>query len=1054
MKGRIIVFISVCFWFLVPPNNVLGGPTGKIAGRITDAESGQSLPGVNVVVVNTDLGAAANADGYYSIINVPPGEYTIKATMIGYADYVVQEVFVEIGLTTTIDMEMQAQALAGEEVQVVAERPVVQRDASQSRLSISSNEITNMPVQDVERIVGLQAGIQGMSVRGGATNETKFMVDGMALTDERSNTPYTGISLSAVKEIKIETGGFNAEYGDLRSGLVNVVTKEGGKSSYNGEFTYRYSPPAAKNFGPSVYDPYSYYTRPYLDPAVCWTGTENGNWDYYTQQQYPTFSDGWIRVSENTLTDKDTTNDLTAAAAKRLYEWRHRRKGDITAPDYNIDFGFGGPVPFINAPLGDLRFYFSHREEQTMFVFPLSRPGYKDNFTQLKLTSNITNAIKLIGTIQYGEIFSVTTTNEIPTGNIVSSATTPAHMIGGASPASILYEPGYFNPTDIYRSMVGFELSHMINDKTFYEVSFQRMGNIYNTDTIRHRDLEKKHWIIQPKVVNGDTLPNTGYAVDEAPYGYYGYPSESIGDQMWTGAWMGLSHDQSENVTYTLKGDFTSQINPNNQVKTGFSFIYNDYDIDAWTFNPNWSTWSRYLKYERYPYRIAGYFQDKLEVSDFIMNAGVRVDYSNPNGKWYDLSNYDEFYKEQEGSLLEEEAPMQPLDPELVWSPRLGISHPITVSSKLYFNYGHFRQLPQSQYLYQIVRPVSGQITQIGNPSLDMPKTVAYEIGYDQGLFNRYLLKVAAFYKDITQQPAYTSYRNIDGSVNYSKAVANNYEDIRGLEFTLKKRAGAWVQGFVNYTYMVNTNGYFGIREHYQDPIEQMQYLERNPYQERPAPRPYARTNILFFSPDDYGPSIADFKPLAGWNMNVIGNWSAGDYDTYNPQNKPGVKDNVQWKDFYNLDIRLSRTLDFSKIDLELFVDISNLLNTKYLSSAGFSDNRDYLSYMESLHFGWEKGIEHGNDRVGEYRDWNTAYRPLEQTTDISAIGEPKQRTIYYETNNDRYMEYTGNGSWELVNKSAVQKVLDEKAYIDMPNIHALTFLNPRKVTVGVRLNF
>ncbi len=150
------------------------------------------------------------------------------------------------------------------------------------------------------------------------------------------------------------------------------MTKEGSRSSYNGTFNVRYRPPAPKHFGISLYDPNSYFNRPYTDPAVCWTGTQNGAWDLNTQKQYPYFQ-GWNAVSQQTLTDKDPTNDLTPAGAQRVWEFERRRQGDITKPDYNIDLGFGGPVPLVGDYLGNLRFYVSQVNEQTMFVYPLSR---------------------------------------------------------------------------------------------------------------------------------------------------------------------------------------------------------------------------------------------------------------------------------------------------------------------------------------------------------------------------------------------------------------------------------------------------------------------------------------------------------------------------------------------------------------------------------------------------------------------------------------------------------------------------------------------------------
>ncbi|UCE04726.1 MAG: TonB-dependent receptor, partial [bacterium] len=320
----LIVFI-LCFTVMI-----YAGTTGKITGIVSDAESGQPLPSVNVMIEGTNFGAATSLSGNYVILNVPPGAYTLKFTMIGYAEYRVQNVRVIIDLTTNIDARLKMEVLMGEEVVVVAERPLVIKDVSNSQMNIESEKIERIPVQTVKEVLTLQAGIEwgseGILVRGGGANQTVFMLDGLSLNDERSNIPYAAISLSSVKEIQVQTGGFNAEYGNVRSGLVNIVTKTGDRSQYNASLTVRYSPSANKHFGNSIYDPYSYFNRPFLDPAVCWTGTNNGAWDDYTQRQYPHF-EGWNAVSYATLQDKDPLNDLTPAGAKRVYEWQHRRQG-------------------------------------------------------------------------------------------------------------------------------------------------------------------------------------------------------------------------------------------------------------------------------------------------------------------------------------------------------------------------------------------------------------------------------------------------------------------------------------------------------------------------------------------------------------------------------------------------------------------------------------------------------------------------------------------------------------------------------------------------------
>ena len=153
--------------------------------------------------------------------------------------------------------------------------------------------------------------------------------------------------------------------------------------------------------------------------------------------------------------------------------------------------------------------------------------------------------------------------------------------------------------------------------------------------------------------------------------------------------------------------------------------------------------------------------------------------------------------------------------------------------------------------------------------------------------------------------------------------------------------------------------------------------------------------------------------------------WKTGIYETFNPQNLPGVVDDVQWADRYNVDLRISKRVKISSFDVDLYLDISNLLDFKYMDEAGFADQYDRLDYLESLNFSWETDEENGDDRVGDYRPVGVAYDPLELNPD---------------------------------NDSGIKARNDErkkdKSYIDMPNITSLTFLNPRRYTFGIRISF
>lgn len=992
---------------------VLFSQSGKIEGTVIDAETGIELPGVNVVIEGTFLGAATDGDGHFSILNVPPGYHTVIATMIGYDNVRVVDVRVNINQTTSLSIQMREMALELEEVIIVAERPIVQRDVSASVIAIEAESVENMPVQSIDQVLSLHAGIQmgseGIIIRGGSPRETTFLLDGLSLNDERSNVPYTAVSLSSLQEVQIQTGGFNAEYGNVRSGVINVVTREGSIERYSARAIVHYNPPSPKNFGPSIYAPDSYFNRPFTDPAVMWTGTQNGGWDEYTRRKYPTF-EGWNSVSQRTIEDGNPETDLTPEQAYRLWQWHRRRDGSIQKPDYVVDVGFGGPVPFLASNLGDLRFFATYFEEKDMFVFPLSRDSYSDKFGQIRLTSNITTSMKLSITGLYGEIKSVSPFNWIttPTGRVLRSQ---SEIAGLAANPSVIYMPGYYSPSSIYRNVVGIRLTNAISPQTFYEIQLQYNSNRYNTFKTADRDTTRRHEIFP------------GYFVDESPFGYMGYSQSSI-DGMSMGGWMNLGRDKSVNTTTAFNFDITSQVTQNHQFKGGVLFAYNDFRIRSFSESPSMDTWTRSMVYNVFPYRIAGFVQDKMEYGGFIANIGVRVEYSDPNLQWYDFDVYDRFLAPGFGNRIEEEVPRERIDPVWSISPRLGISHPITENSKLYFNYGHFRSEPTSSLRFRLQRENNGLVNYLGNPALNLERTIAYELGYEQNLFDMFLLRLAAYYKDISDQPGWVYYENFDGSVQYNVPENNNYADIRGFEVTLDKRAGKWITGFINYTYDVRTSGFFGLRQYYQDPTKQRNYLRLNPYQSRPRPQPYARANINIRTPDNFGPEFMGEHIFGGWLISMLANWRAGAYATYNPFSIPGVVDNVRWKDFYNVDLRIARDFRLVNTGLQLFIDITNAFNVKHLNMAGFSDQYNWEDYLSSLRFSWRDGVFQGNDRIGDVRSWDVPYDPL--------VPNPENNP-------------------EIAREN--QRRIDSKSYIDNPNIKAFTFLNPRQITFGIRVS-
>ena len=1059
MKFKIIGFL------LVAAGILSGATAGKISGRILDAERNQPLAGANILVEGTSMGSFSDSEGYFVILNVPPGSYRVRFSMIGYGTKVYEDLMVAIDLTTTLDVFLSAQAIEMQEVVAIAERPVIQKDIAASQMDISSEVIESLPVANVTQVVGLQAGIEGMTIRGSAAYQTAFMVDGLSFNDERSNTPYTSLSLSSIKEVKIQTGGFNAEYDNVRAGVVNVVTKEGDRDKYGGAFTMRYNPPASKHFGPSVYDPMGYHSRSYNDDAVAWLGTYsetytdmNGNgrwdegepfedrnmdghyfqspWDMYMQASYPKWK-GFNQLSAELNTDNNPDNDMTAAALQRLYQYQHRRQGDIRIPDYTVDVGFGGPVPG-GKKLGNLRFFLSHRNEQTAYIVPLSRDSYNDNNTTLKLTSDISQKTKLTISGMYGEVKTVSqaTWTTLPTGD--NNFYSTYSVANAASTNYVVYVPGVYNPTTIYRNNLGIKWSHQLSGQSFYEITASRLSSYYHTDRIAPRDTSK----------NYELFP--GYFVDEFPYGYW--PSGAGTVVGMRTDWMGFAKDRSRNSTSTLKADYTNQVNRFHQLKTGVAVILTEYKIDSWNEHSN-PFWTYYNEWYQNPFRLGLYIQDKIEFEGLIINAGIRFDYSDANAQWFVTENFDPLFKANVGFNIEELAAKSQAKGIYKLSPRLAISHPISETAKIYFNYGHFNALPQSQYRFTIDRLGTGAINRLGNPELEYSTTVAYELGYERNLFNTYLFKMAGYYKDISNQPSWTRYTNTDASVAYYRASSDSYADIRGLELTLTKNRGLWFTGFINYTYHIATSGYFGIGRIFEDPSEQRQYLRENPYQSRPRPQPFARMSLDFHTPGDFSMIGLPALITGNWNVNFLANWKAGAYDTYNVTNEIGVVDNVRWVDYYNADLRFSKSLNVGKTDLIFFLDIANVFNIKRLSYTGIADTYDRLDYLASLRFDWEEGAQKGNDKIGMYRAEDVDFWPIQSFEGLSEISNPQNGVLYYSNSAASFYVYE-NGQWLDETHSKVSGLLDDKAYINMPNIESLTFRDPRTITLGLKINF
>ncbi|HVP57880.1 MAG TPA: TonB-dependent receptor [bacterium] len=236
-----VVGVSLVLAFLLSASTSYAA-VGRITGTITDAADGKPLAYASVLVVGTSMGAFAREGGKFNIENVPVGTYTVKATMMGYEAALKENVTVAANQPTEVDFQLKSTvAVTFNPVEVEAERPMVDTQKTQTNRTVSTEDVKVRSINTVQEAIATQAGVvleQGqLHVRGGRSNEVKYFSDGLQISDPFVGGNEVGVSLASLSEIEVLSGGFEAEYGNVQSGVINLKTKEGG-TKYSGVVKY------------------------------------------------------------------------------------------------------------------------------------------------------------------------------------------------------------------------------------------------------------------------------------------------------------------------------------------------------------------------------------------------------------------------------------------------------------------------------------------------------------------------------------------------------------------------------------------------------------------------------------------------------------------------------------------------------------------------------------------------------------------------------------------------------------------------------------------------
>ncbi|MBA7632920.1 hypothetical protein ES703_40476 [subsurface metagenome] len=215
-------------------SGLFGCTVGKISGRVMDAETDEPLCGVDVFIPAFGIGGATDEDGYFFILNVSPGKHDIESSIIGYRSEIKKDVEVFVDRTTYLNYKLKPTIIEIEEpIIVIAKKPVIEIDMTSKVARITRRDLDIMPVEKPIELIALQGGVTtdaagNLHIRGGRTGELAYYIDGIEVSNPLlGNAP--ALNKNLISEMSFLSGTFNAEYGNVMSGVVNIITPEGGR---------------------------------------------------------------------------------------------------------------------------------------------------------------------------------------------------------------------------------------------------------------------------------------------------------------------------------------------------------------------------------------------------------------------------------------------------------------------------------------------------------------------------------------------------------------------------------------------------------------------------------------------------------------------------------------------------------------------------------------------------------------------------------------------------------------------------------------------------------
>jgi outer membrane cobalamin receptor len=888
---------------------------GKISGKVIDADTKEPLIGANIVLLNTNLGAATDIDGNYFILNITPGTYEVKVSYVGYAPRTYQDVRVVANITYQLDAELSTNFTLDEVV--VVDQKFFEAKATNTVKVIDSDQIARLPVRGVSNFVSLQAGVvvkegsggqdgnADLNVRGGRSSEVVYIVDGVVQNNLYNRESVAQVSNSAIDQISFQVGGYEAKYGQAQSGIVNVTTKSG--QPYYSIFADAQTSGFTDDYGANVYS--GSISGPIIPGIPEYTIFLSGERTWYLDANPPavpipiyTTEDGGFL--EEPITLERIPNNQSGAwrwsgkIATRFDNWNVQLSALLNSRDYKN-----------SKTLTSLRQY--KNASQFIDVTEDDNYSYSGRVSQTLSNStfwNITFGYKLFQQERYNP------------------------FLKGAD-NQLLYGDSLW-----WADQSGMNVTLLGNGQRTSPVDANQVYRPYGYSLGYFRQREDASWGFDADITSQINNNLIEFGVGGAwhtvrLYQQFAYTLAAIqvdpASPYYSSYYNDLLFGQNQPTVYGYD-------------VTGTQKTDSDYPAyQGWLTDPQIGSDSSMATFfrPRQPFVGYVYMQDRFELEDIVLNVGVRMDYFDI--KSYELVNPELPYAGGSNPNAFDIGDFKLKDIEVQFSPRIGLGFPVTENTVFHAQYGRFIQVPELNDMYGGPFDYNQYITmspQNGfNGSMLSEQTTAYEVGFRQLLGNNSALQITAFYKNtkaLVDQSNSKYQRVPNGEVINAIGPQNtDFGTIKGLNFSFEVTRLSYLSFSLQYT-LQNAEGTGSSTN------SSFTSVFRNLDNEPPkviAP--------LDFDVRHTGVAIVDFYipegELGGWellNANVIFAFNSGypytPVDQWNiigdnglTSDNTGYVNSAYGPSSFRIDLKLEKGFNLSNFTITPYVWIQNLLD-------------------------------------------------------------------------------------------------------------------------------